>query len=290
MIRIGILGSDNSHALHFAKICNLPNANGVYAYPDMRVVAIYGRDDAPEHTQSVATEADIAQIVQSPDELFGKVDAVMVLNRRGSFHVPEVLPFIEQGYPVFIDKPIASSLSDIALLRDAYEMYHPLISGGSTIKYCYDVLAAREFVCNLEGELRGGVLNFPADTESPYEGIYFYASHLIELMFGIFGYDAKSVLATQVAHNNFTAVVKYDNFPVVLNFLSASDYFITVYCSEHSFTSPLHLSASYQHGFANFAEMLHTQKSPLTFEEWVKPVAVIDAIDRSLKEKREILL
>ena len=48
MIRIGILGSDNSHALAFAKLCNLPMENGEYRYPDVRIAAIYGNDDDPQ--------------------------------------------------------------------------------------------------------------------------------------------------------------------------------------------------------------------------------------------------
>ena len=56
MIRIGILGSDNSHALAFAKLCNLPMENGEYRYPDVRIAAIYGNDDDPQHTKDVAQQ------------------------------------------------------------------------------------------------------------------------------------------------------------------------------------------------------------------------------------------
>ena len=46
MIRIGIIGSDNSHAEIFSKMLNIPDENGEYAYPDARVVAIYGAEEA----------------------------------------------------------------------------------------------------------------------------------------------------------------------------------------------------------------------------------------------------
>ena len=56
MIHIGILGSDNSHALHFAKLCNIPDENGKYTYDDIRITAIYGKDDDPAHTKQVAED------------------------------------------------------------------------------------------------------------------------------------------------------------------------------------------------------------------------------------------
>ena len=87
MFRIGILGSDNSHALNFSKMCNIPDENGKYRYEDVRVTVIHGHNDAPEHTRQVAEEGHIPQIASRPEELFGQVDAVMVVHRNGNFHV-----------------------------------------------------------------------------------------------------------------------------------------------------------------------------------------------------------
>ena len=43
MFKVGILGSENSHALAFAQLANLPDpATGEYRYPDMRITAICG--------------------------------------------------------------------------------------------------------------------------------------------------------------------------------------------------------------------------------------------------------
>ena len=100
MINIGILGSDNGHALAFAKLCNIADANGEYAYPDVRVSAIYGFNDSKEHTLEVAKEGAIPFVAESPEDFVGKVDAVMVVYRDGKYHLAHILPFIKLGYPV----------------------------------------------------------------------------------------------------------------------------------------------------------------------------------------------
>lgn len=290
-IRIGILGSDNSHALAFAKLCNIPDDKGLYAYDNIRVTAIYGKDDDAEHTAMVAREGRIEFIAQSPAEFFGKVDAVMVVYRRGSYHIPDILPFIEKGIPCWIDKPICSSVEDIQKLREACEKSGALVTGGSTMKYCYDILTAKNRIeSGFFGKVLGGNMNFPGDFDNPYEGLYFYGSHLIEMMLTVFGYDVVSVVASENIHDRIAVIANYENCQVTLNFTSSSDFFITVYGSEHSITTQADISNIYKLGFDKFVEMLRTGRMPLSFDEMVKPVYILDAIHKSVEEKREVYI
>lgn len=290
MTKIGILGSDNSHALAFAKLCNIPDEKGNYTYEDIRVTAIYGHNDTAEHTREVAEAGKIELIAKAPDEFFGKVDAVMVVTRDGSYHVPLILPFIEAGYPVWIDKPIAASTEDIEILRAACEKHNALITGGSTVKYAYDVLSAKTRAdCKAIGEVVGGNMNFAGSLSSPYQGLFFYAGHIVEMMLTVFGYDVKSVLASNVGTGKISVIVKYEGFIVTLNIIDGLwKYELTVYGSEAIHTTPVDISVIYKLGFDKFAEMLKTKKMPLCFDELVKPVFVIDAINKSLEEKREV--
>jgi len=292
MFRIGILGSDNSHALAFAKLCNIPDENGIYNYDDVRITAIYGHDDAPEHTAEVAKEGKIEFIAKTPEEFIGKVDAVMVVNRRGSLHVPQILPFVEAGYPVWMDKPVASSTEDIEKLRIACEKNNTLITGGSTIKYNHDIISMRNRIeSDFFGDVMGGNMNFPGDLSSEYEGLWFYGSHLVEMMLSVFGYDVKGILASKVADGNISVIAKYEKFQVTLNYLAnVWGYNITVYGTKNVLTIPMDISTIYKLGFEKFVEMLRTKRMPLSFENLVKPVYILDAIYKSLEEKREIEL
>lgn len=291
MIKIGILGSDNSHALAFAKLCNIPDENGKYAYDDIRITAIYGRDDDPAHTKQVAEDGKIEFIAQKPEEFFGKVDAVMVVYRKGSYHVPEILPFINAGYPVWIDKPVCSSVEDIEKLRDAVIKNNALVTGGSTVKYAPQIVKLGEDInSDVYGKVMGVNFNFPGDLESQYDGIYFYGPHNVEMMMGALGYDVKSVNVTKLSKDRFTAVINYENCQAVLNYVPCRSYFVTVYGDKKTDSQPLDISTIYKDGFEKFAEMLHTKTLPLSFDDLVKPIYVLDAMDRSVKENRQVFM
>jgi len=111
MFRIGIIGSDNSHALAFAKLVNFPDEKtGSYFFPDCRVTGIFGQEST--RTEEVASKGNIDFIAVKPEELMGKVDAVMVVFRHGDLHLKYALPFVEKGIPIWIDKVCSTTLKE----------------------------------------------------------------------------------------------------------------------------------------------------------------------------------
>ena len=99
MIRVGIIGSENSHAMAFSKIFNLSGK-----YEDMRVVAVYGEERAA--SEAIQRECGVELVCDHPEEMIGRIDALMVTSRDGKLHFPYAKPFLEAGLPAFIDKPV----------------------------------------------------------------------------------------------------------------------------------------------------------------------------------------
>ena len=132
MYRIGILGSENSHASAFSEIFNKPDENGAFKYPDCHVVAVGGH--YPESNKEVFEKFGLDFIAEKPEDMLGKVDAVMVTARDGKFHPEFARPFVEAGLPMFIDKPFAVDPAEaLALVRLAKSKNVPLV-GGSSVK------------------------------------------------------------------------------------------------------------------------------------------------------------
>ena len=111
MMRIGMIGTDSSHAEAFCSLLNHPDCNtGQYLYPDFKVTAIYG--ESKERTQEIAERYHIPVIVDDVNEMTGLTDAVMILLRDGNLHLPFAIPFLKAQIPVWIDKPFTANQED----------------------------------------------------------------------------------------------------------------------------------------------------------------------------------
>lgn len=285
MFRIGILGSENSHALAFARIFNKTHAD---QYPDIRVTAIGG--NYPEESRKVYEECGLDFIAASPEEMLGKVDAVMVTARDGASHAPFARPFLEAGLPAFIDKPITRDPDEaLALARLAKEKGVPLV-GGSSVKYAYDVRLMKAAVerAAAEGESISGDLSAPVNMHNEYGGFFFYASHLAEMCMTVFGYDPLRVTAFR-SGDNVTAVVHYDRYDIVCRFLEGNyNYTITLSQKSRPIFREVDISMIYQHECENFARMLRTGEMDQSYEDLILPVYFLRAAEDSFTSGKTV--
>jgi predicted dehydrogenase len=297
MTRIGIVGSDNSHAIMFARIFNVGEASVDCVPADYRVTAIYGAD--PARTRQVADEGRIPLIVDDPADMLGQVDAVMVVFRHGDLHARYALPFIEAGIPTWVDKPFAIDVRDAVAMVDAAERHGTPLTGGSTLKHTWDVQALKRYIETTTirsiAPLVAGTINYDTSLENEYGGIYFYGSHLAEVTMTLFGYEPRSVLATEHA-GNVAAIVKYDTFYVVMNFLpkakdkNRNNCYALVFGENGTIVRDLDQTTSDVGGTENFVRMLQTGRSPFPLPQLVMPVALMRATDISRRERREVAL
>jgi predicted dehydrogenase len=62
---------------------------------------------------AIAQSAGIGQIVDQPTDVIGHVDAVIIPTDKGAEHLERARPFVEAGLPIFVDKPLATSVGDL---------------------------------------------------------------------------------------------------------------------------------------------------------------------------------
>ena len=124
--------------------------------------------------------------------------------------------------------------------------------------------------------------------DSEYSGFWFYASHLVEICLEIFGWNPKSVIASN-NNKSVCGIIKYDKFSVSCNFTEGC--FESYYASVHgkkTVAKPISLKNIFRFECDAFVEMLRTGKISHDLDKLVKPVKVIDAIMKSYETGKEI--
>lgn len=128
MIDIGILGLDTSHPGEFADILARRDRATVSAVWDGGDV----RDS--EYRDQFCTEYDAVRY-ERPEAMRDEVDGVLVTTVDWGTHRDLAEPFLRDGTPVLIDKPIAGSTADIDAIVDAAEAGDAPLFGGSAVAF-----------------------------------------------------------------------------------------------------------------------------------------------------------
>ena len=184
MIKIGILGTDNSHSITFASHFNLKESK--QRIPGGKIVAIYGLEEA--RNLEVAQKGQVPVIVKRPEDLIGLVDAAIVDFRHGSRHLQYAKPMIQAGIPTFIDKPFAASVADARAMVALARKHRVPITSFSTVRFGTGLEAFKKEVAQI-GRVKALVVTGPGNARDPHDGIFFYAVHQVELMLELFGTD-----------------------------------------------------------------------------------------------------
>lgn len=281
MIRIGIVGSDNSHAIALSQLCNLNDTPEQRAIRGARVVALFGL--VPERNEEVARAGRIPTIVSKPTDMIGMVDAVFVVFRHGGLHLRYVRPFIEAGLPAFVDKPLACSAADARRILALAQRRRALLTSYSTIRWAkgtQEVIAR----CAELGGVRSGVFGCPSDPASEYGGIHFYAIHAVETMQQVMGLGVAEVAARRSGKNTVAAVSYGDGRTATLHLLADSKhgFYATAFCKEGVAGGVLDISDCYVAGLRRILAMLKSGKRPLSDQQMLEPIRVLDAIVESV--------
>lgn len=288
MIRIGIVGTESTHALRIAKYFNLRDkATGKVPYEGISVTAVWGNE---EENERLKKEAAVNFAVTHPEDLLGKVDAVMITARRGSTHYGLAEPFIHAGLPLFIDKPFTSCTADAEKLMAAVREHGCKIMGGSSFRFALPIQQIKELVNDLraKGEFMGASFGYRVLLDSEYDGFYFYAPHLVEMSIAAFGADFKTLSASRT-ESSILCCLQYEHDTVSLHFGSRT---MVPGCTVYGKYGNAYFDVQYQQSLelqaSRFARMLQDDLPSDSDAELVFPVRVMDAIVQSISEQRTI--
>jgi len=197
-VRLGLVGTDTSHVTAFAAAFNDPSSPEHVA--GARIVAAYrggspdlpsSRDRIDNFTAQLRDKYGV-EIVGSISELCARVDGVLLTSVDGRVHLAQAREIIAAGKPMFIDKPLASTLDDareIARLAKAANV--PWFST-STLRYGVASLKA--------ADVSGVDVWGPGPLEEHHQlDLSWYAIHEAEMLFTLLGTGCEEVTRVESA-------------------------------------------------------------------------------------------
>jgi hypothetical protein len=207
MLNIGIIGLDTSHVIAFTKSINTENPKPEFV--NCRIVAAYPKGSPDIESSTSRVEGYVktlsgmgVEIVPSIEEMLTKVDAVLLETNDGRPHLEQLIPCLKAGKPVFIDKPIAGSLSDAIAIFKAAEKFDVPVFSSSSLRFTPNAQALRSG--EKIGKITGCDAYSPCSLEETHPDLYWYGIHGVETLFTVMGPGIKSV--TRSATPDFDVV------------------------------------------------------------------------------------
>ena len=222
----------------------------------------------------------------------GKIDGLIITARHGNNHYKYAKPYIDSGIPMFIDKPITIDETEAIDFMRQLQDKNIRISGGSSLKQDVFVRQLKSEAENgIGGSTLGGYVRAPYQSQSVYGGFYFYAQHLVEMVCEIFGRYPISVTAKQNG-SQIHVLFHYEKYDCVGLFCDKNNFYFASRMSETDAKSFVILTTDdwFYEEFKEFYGILSGESQKVTYKEFVSPVFIMNAIERSLKSGKEELV
>lgn len=283
-LRIGIIGTDTSHVPAFTRQLNDPSAPN--HIPGARIVAAYkgGSRDlesswsrVDKYAEEIRTRWGV-EIVPDIPTLCSKVDAVLIESVDGRPHLEQARQVIAAKKPMFIDKPLASTLDD------AREIAR-LAKAAGVAWFSTSSLRWSEITESLKSPDSIGVHTWgPGPTEEHHQlDLSWYAIHPIEILYTLMGTGCEEVTRV-VGANSDEVTCRWNDGRIgsVRTLRPYGGYGAVVYHKDGKVTqSPAKPKMGYEPMVAEIVKFFQTGKTPVPNEETLEIFAFMDAAQRS---------
>lgn len=278
-LRLGMIGAESSHSWNFARLCNLEKRAA------LRITHLWG--ESPRLARLSAAKGGIPEVVRDWRELSGDVDGVLILHRDGQRHAEPARHFLGLGLPVFVDKPFTRSLREAkALFSLSEKKSAPLLT--------FSVKPLQAAFLKFSAALRktGPVLGFdasgPCDLGGPYGGIWFMGIHLVDSVIEVLGAGVRTAFLQRSGPHGIAALTFSEGRSATLRFVREGKVFHWRACTDGEVfvQGDSDDPNPYLAGVRILDRFFHTGTVPFSRERMLAPIAVMEALQASLRSGR----
>jgi hypothetical protein len=279
IFKLGIIGTDTSHAGAFANLLNggtIPGAKIVAAYKGGSADVESSHTRVDKYAEELQTKWGV-EIVNDIPTLASKVDGILLLSVDGRTHLPQFRAALAAKKPVFIDKPLASTLADAREIdRLAKAAGVPWFSA-SSLRYS-------DIVSSVEGP---GILGAMTWGPGPFEehhqlDLSWYAIHPIEILFTLMGSGCEEVTRVSGADSDeITCKWKDGRIGTVRALRPYGTYGAVVFRKDGVQVSPSKPHTDYEGLVREIVKFFETGKPPVENAKTLEIIEFMDAAQRS---------
>jgi predicted dehydrogenase len=285
-LRLGMIGTDTSHVIAFTKAFN--GEPGDDHVDGARVVAAFkggSPDVESSHTRVDKYAAELEsnwkiELVPEIAALCPKVDAILLESVDGRKHLPQFKEAVRCGKPVFIDKPLASTLEDAReIARVAKEAGVKWFSSSS--------LRWGEIAATMKASDATAVTTWGPGPFEPhhYLDLSWYAIHPIEALYTLMGTGCEEVSRTSGANSDvIVGRWKDGRLGTVHAFRTGYSYGAAVFRPKTVSLSPPDAKSSYTPMLREIVKFFRTGVPPVSNEETLEIFAFMDAAQKSKEQ------
>jgi len=139
------------------------------------------------------------------------------------------------------------------------------------------------------GKITAVVSTGPCDIRSKWGGVFFYGIHQVDMILRLLGYDVAHARVNRGTGQNHTATFSYRGGAVAtMNLIGEGRpaFHLTAIGENGRLDSEISMDeSSYLTGIRDFVRMFKTGKTPETEETMLGPVAVLEALEKSVARR-----
>jgi len=196
-------------------------------------------------------------------------------------HLEEALSVIKAHKPLFVDKPLVSSLRDaLEIFRQARENSVPIYSG-SSLRFYPNL---REMKAADSGRLKGAFSCGPCGMEPHHPDLFWYGIHPTEALYTIMGPGCKTVVCTATADMHVVPGIWQDGKKGTLCGIHTgpATYQVVLYGSKKALSEQL--TGDYAPFVRQLVKFFQTGVVPVNPEETLEIYAFMEAAEESKRQ------
>jgi predicted dehydrogenase len=212
VVRVGLIGLDTTHAPTFTDLLHnpynpdhIPGAKVVAAFaggsPDMRISA----SRVGGFTSELRSKYDVL-IVDTPEAVADAADVVFILSCDGRTHPGLFRSVAGRGRPVFIDKPLAVSLTDAEQIYAIAAETGTRLFASSAFRYADGLVAGLKSIRESGERVTGCRVIYWGQIEPTQGRFYWYGIHGAEMLLAVMGKGVGTVQAMTIGDRDVIEV------------------------------------------------------------------------------------